>query len=87
MNLVDHPGLVKISDNGQFPDGALYIIMELLQGQTLRARLEAQQQSLSGSPEQDVTFEIIRQIAETLQAVHARGVIHRDPRQKHTLWG
>jgi len=78
VNLVDHPGLVKISDNGQFPDGALYIIMELLQGQTLRARLEAQQQSLSGSPAQDVTFEIIRQIAETLQAVHARGVIHRD---------
>ena len=40
VNQIQHPGLVKIFDHGQCPDGTLYIIMELLEGESLYQRLK-----------------------------------------------
>ena len=39
VNIVRHPGLVQISEVGQTESGRPYLVMELLQGQTLRAEL------------------------------------------------
>lgn len=77
VNQIEHPGLVKISDHGQLPDGTLYIVMEYLEGQTLRARLDAQRTD-GQHFESDQALELIRQLAETLRVVHAHGVVHRD---------
>ena len=37
---IGHPGIVKVTDAGKTQDGELYLVMELLRGETLRQRLE-----------------------------------------------
>lgn len=73
VNLVTHPGLVQVSDYGQLPDGTAYIVMELLEGETLTKRLHAAGGRLS-VPE---ILRMTRQIASALTAAHAKGIVHR----------
>ena len=39
VNIVDHPGIVQISDYGQLPTGVAYLVMEFLKGETLGQRI------------------------------------------------
>src|SRR5687767_206897 len=39
-NEIRHPGIIEIIDVGMFPDGVPYLIMELLEGESLARRLE-----------------------------------------------
>ena len=73
-NLISHPGLVQITDLGSLPDGAGYLVMEYLQGETLAARLEARGGKLA--PEEAV--HIAAQLASALVACHKGGIVHRD---------
>lgn len=74
VNRVGHPGLVQIFDHGQLPDGTAYLVMELLQGETLAHRL---QRAGGGLPWQEV-LRLGILLAECLVAAHAKGVVHRD---------
>ncbi len=74
VNIVDHPGIVQISDYGQLPAGVAYLVMEFLKGDTLGQRLKANGGRLA-LPE---CVRISRQIAAALAAAHEKGVIHRD---------
>jgi len=69
---IHNPGIVQIFDYGIAPEGSAFIVMELLQGETLTARLK--QRPL------DVVecCRIGRQIANVLQAAHAASITHRD---------
>ena len=40
VNIVDHPGIVQISDYGQLPSGVAYLVMEYLKGETLTQRIK-----------------------------------------------
>jgi serine/threonine protein kinase len=76
-NKVDHPGVVKVLDDDivtSGPDaGTAYLVMELLEGESLQDRLE--RGVAFGEREfLDLAFEVL----EVLQAAHARGVVHRD---------
>ncbi len=73
VNIVDHPGIVQISDYGQLPSGVAYLVMEFLKGDTLGQRLKANGGKLA-VPE---VVRISRQIAAALAAAHEKGVIHR----------
>ena len=73
VNLVEHPGLVQITDFGKLLDGAGYLVMEYLQGQTLAGRLEASKGKLS--PSEAVQIGI--QIASAVAAAHKEGIVHR----------
>jgi len=66
--------IVKMFEQGQLEDGTPFIVMELLQGESLVERLERLGQALS--LEQVTTM--ISQITDALQLVHSHGVIHRD---------
>ena len=74
VNLVNHPGLVQVSDFGQMPDGTAYIVMELLEGETLSKRLAR----LGGKMPLPEILKLIRQITSALQAAHLKGIVHRD---------
>jgi serine/threonine protein kinase len=69
---IRHPGIVEIYDFGWTPEGAAYIVMEHLEGETLSRR--ASHARLSWQ----TAFAIARQIAGALGAAHAKGIVHRD---------
>ncbi|AGC49354.1 serine/threonine protein kinase [Myxococcus stipitatus DSM 14675] len=73
VNAIRHPGIIDIFGFGQLPDGRPYIIMELLQGQSLSAVL---QQRSRLNPNTAVW--ILDQMLAALGAAHAAGVVHRD---------
>jgi len=76
---VTHPNVCRVFDLGihTFADGSRpplqFLSMELLQGETLQARIESKGR-LSGSE----ALPLAIQMAEGLQAAHAAGIIHRD---------
>ncbi|HRI55130.1 MAG TPA: serine/threonine-protein kinase, partial [Pseudomonadota bacterium] len=74
-----HPGVVHIFVYGVLPllRGAPYFIMEYLEGETLRVRI----QSAAKQPGGRLGIEylpMLQQIAKALAAVHQRGLVHRD---------
>ena len=73
VNIVQHPSLVNIFEFGRLEDGAAYIIMEYLEGETLRSRFRK-----SGGRLDVSCLPIIRQVASALAATHQKGIIHRD---------
>jgi serine/threonine-protein kinase len=73
MTAIASPGIVQIFDFGFHVDGSAYIVMELLEGETLDARLARLGPLAVGE-----ALHIVRQVASALCAAHARGVVHRD---------
>ena len=72
-NEVRHPGIVQIYDCGTATNGAPWLIMELLEGETLGARL-ARLGRLSVAE----TVDLGGQASSVLAAAHAAGIVHRD---------
>ncbi len=68
---LSHPNILSIFDFGT-EENTSYAVMELLNGETLRARLQR------GSVDWREAVEIGSAIAEGLAAAHAKGIIHRD---------
>src|SRR5262245_63729404 len=85
---LNHPHLISIYDIGESApkrDGVaqgppvLYIAMELVSGETLRAVIA------QGRPELDRTLEYLIQVADALAAAHAAGVTHRDLKPENLM--
>ena len=68
-----HPNIVAVSDAGTTPDGLPFFVMERLDGESLRARLERE-----GRLRASEAIGIATSIAEALGAAHRIGVVHRD---------
>jgi Tol biopolymer transport system component len=69
--VLNHPGITAVHDIGT-ADGAPYIVTELLEGETLRARL------LTGALPVRKAIDYAVQIAKGLAAAHEKGIVHRD---------
>jgi Tol biopolymer transport system component len=68
---LNHPNVLAVYDVGTH-DGAPYIVSELLEGVSLRSRLE------HGSIVERKAIDYARQIADGLAAAHDKGIVHRD---------
>jgi len=65
--------VVQIFDNGETEDGTPYIVMELLDGESLDHRIERR-----GPVPLDQTVRIISQVGKALNKAHGLGIVHRD---------
>ena len=72
-SLVESPHIVHIFDSGCSADGAPYMVLELLRGEDLRARLRREGR-LSIEDAVSITEQTLRALVRT----HAAGIVHRD---------
>ncbi len=73
MSRLQHPHVVSILDFDVAEDGAPYLVMELLTGETLAQRMER-----DGALDAREALRIVTGIADALGAAHDAGVVHRD---------
>jgi len=74
VNIIGHPGLVGVSEFGQTSEGAPFIVMEYVEGVTLREWIQRQ----AGRIPIEKVVRLSRQLASTLAAAHAKQIVHRD---------
>ena len=70
---VGHPSIVYVTDFYETDDGRPCMVMEHLDGEDLGQKLER-----DGKVPLDETLHVVEQVASALQAVHDKGVVHRD---------
>jgi serine/threonine-protein kinase len=76
---LSHPNIVSTYDTGD-DDGLAYIVMELVEGPTLRHLIDQQ----GGLPVADV-IRIGKEVADALNAAHRAGLVHRDVKPANVL--
>jgi serine/threonine-protein kinase len=70
---LDHPNVVDVLDMGQEEDGLVYLVLELLQGESLRDLLHRE-----GRVNPGVALHVLGPIMSALAEAHDRGIVHRD---------
>ena len=73
-NSVGHPGAVRVLDDDTGDDGSIFLVMELLEGETLDARFEKSADKLGVSEVVSLAIAVL----DVLVAAHGRGIVHRD---------
>ena len=76
---VDHPGVVGILDTGELPDGKPYLVMQFIDGVTLRSLIRPE-----GIPLERAA-ELVKQIGRALGAAHDKGIFHRDLKPENIM--
>jgi len=75
---LSHPNLISIYDIDVTDDGVLYIVMELVQGATLR-QIEGRRGDIPW------ILQVLGQIAKALDALHSISIVHRDLKPENVL--
>jgi len=76
---IDHPSIVGVFDTGQLPDGEPYIVMQYVDGCSLRTLITPEGMGFWRAAN------IIRQIGRALGAAHDRGILHRDLKPENIM--
>jgi len=79
LSRIDHPGVVGVLDQGTAPDGKLFIVMQFVDGVTLRKILE------EGPLEISRVADLLSQTAEALTAAHDQDICHRDLKPENIM--
>jgi eukaryotic-like serine/threonine-protein kinase len=72
VNQIGHPNIVDIFAFGKLPDGRSYLVMDLLEGESLRRRVKR------GALTVAEATHVLDEVASALMAAHDKGFIHRD---------
>ena len=76
---IDHPNIVTVLDSGTLDDGRRFLVMQYVEGVTLREALAAGPMPLAR------VSRLVRQIGQGLSAAHDKGVWHRDLKPENIL--
>jgi tRNA A-37 threonylcarbamoyl transferase component Bud32 len=79
---IRHPNVVFIHDLRTTGEGLAYMVLEFVEGRTLRAELKR-----GGLFDAAAAAEIVAQIAAALDAAHAQGIVHRDLKPENVMIG
>ncbi len=77
---LQHPSIVSVFDYGTFPDGAAYLVMELVRGEDLRRLMTRE-----GRLPPPRAARILSQICAAIDAAHREGILHRDLKPENIL--
>jgi len=80
MARIRQRNVVAVYRVGELPDGLPFMVMEYINGRTLKDSLQAR-----GAFSIDRTTEVLHQVASALEAAHREGIIHRDLRPDNVL--
>jgi serine/threonine protein kinase len=76
---IDHPGVVGVLDTGETTDGLPFLVIEYIDGVTLRREME------SGTIPMARVAGLSRQMARAVDAAHSSGVLHRDLKPENIM--
>jgi eukaryotic-like serine/threonine-protein kinase len=76
---INHPHVAAATDFGELPNGAVFLVLEFVEGITLRSVVE------QGALPLRRALSIVRQIASALQAAHALSIVHRDLKPENVM--
>ncbi|MCU1264619.1 MAG: hypothetical protein JWM21_937 [Acidobacteria bacterium] len=76
---VDHPSIVGIFDAGEMPDGKPYLVMQYVEGISLRAAIRSEGMEFGRAAN------IIRQVGRALTAAHRKEIYHRDLKPENVM--
>lgn len=76
---LEHPGIARIIDGGETADGVPFVVMELVQGETIARYCEQQQLELTDR------LHLILKLCDALEHAHRCGVVHRDIKAGNVL--
>lgn len=79
LHSIRHPGILRVEGWGTTPAGGIFLITELLEGETLKAWSESGRRTVSEIPG------ILEQVASALQAAHITGLIHGDLKPQNMI--
>lgn len=82
-NRVGHAGAVSVSDDDVGEDGSCFLVMDLLDGETVESRRER----AGGRLEIVDVLSITDQVLDVLVAAHAQGIVHRDLKPENLFVG
>jgi TolB-like protein/Tfp pilus assembly protein PilF len=71
ISSLNHPNICTLHDVGSMPNGASFLVIELVEGETLR-------EWSKHSPDWDCKIAVIRQMSAAIRAAHEAGIVHRD---------
>jgi len=76
---IDHPSVVGVLDSGETPDGRPFIVMQYIDGVSLRSLLSPEGMQFSR------VANVVRQIGKALTAAHQAGILHRDLKPENIM--
>lgn len=79
LTRINHPSIVGVFDSGETPDGNPYIVMEYVDGVTLRSLITPEGMSFSR------VANIMSQMGRALTAAHQSGILHRDLKPENVM--
>ena len=76
---IDHPGVVRVLDTGELADGKPYIVMQYVDGESLRSQIPTEGIDLKRAAS------ILKQIGAALEHVHEKDIFHRDLKPENIM--
>ncbi len=73
LSELNHPNVVQLYDFGMLDDNTFFMVMELIQGETVIERIQRE-----GRLSSEESVRIVREAALGLSSAHKKGIIHRD---------
>ena len=79
LSRINHPSVVGVLDCGETPDGRPYIVMQYIDGVSLRSLLRPEGMTLGR------VANVVRQVGKALSAAHQAGILHRDLKPENIM--